>query len=64
MSEHLRRDDGDENYPVIEPKRFPRTGEPWWNDKDKVGGLAATVVVILVLALLTAGVIKFLIWLF
>lgn len=37
--------------------------KPWWNDGDRVGGLVATTVFILVLAVLIALVVKFIQWL-
>lgn len=36
--------------------------EPWWNDGSKVGGLAATVVVIILLGLLLAVSARVFVW--
>lgn len=38
--------------------------EPWWNDKDKVAGFAATVTIICIVALMAGLSVKFLMWLF
>lgn len=38
--------------------------KPWWNDGDKMGGLIATTLTIIVLAVIAGLVIKFLFWLF
>lgn len=38
--------------------------KPWWNDGDKVGGLAATICLLMILALIIAGVVKLIIWMF
>jgi hypothetical protein len=38
--------------------------QPWWNDGDKIGGMVASWALILVMAVVTAFVVKFIIWLF
>lgn len=50
MSDDYTRDD-------IVPKR-PVSTEPWWNSADKVSGLAATVIMLVALALIIAGTVK------
>lgn len=42
----------------------PGENKPWWNDGDKMGGLIATILFLIVLALLAGLVVKFLFWLF
>ena len=37
---------------------------PWYNDGDRVSGLAATIVLLGIAALAVAGIIKFIIWMF
>lgn len=36
----------------------PNKEQPWWNDGDKMGGLAATVIFLLVIIILGAGAVK------
>ena len=48
----------------LEPGPEPESNQPWWNDGDKVGGLIATILLILFVILIAAGVVKFLFWLF
>ena len=51
--------------PEHEPEpEYEAEKEPWWNDGDKMGGLIATTLCIVVLAIMIAFVIKFLFWLF
>lgn len=42
----------------IERRKPDSEKEPWWNDGDKVGGLAATIFVLGIAILLFAGCIK------
>lgn len=32
--------------------------KPWWNDSDKVGGLAATIVILALVILICLGIVK------
>ncbi len=38
--------------------------QPWWNDGDKVGGLAATMVLLALAILLVAVIVKVILWMF
>lgn len=40
-----------------EPPDDRKQPEPWWNDGDKVGGLAATVVLLTLVIVVCLGVI-------
>lgn len=52
--------------PGDRPKHTP--DEPWWNDKDRAGGLFATIslltVVVVISIVLIACAVKFVFWLF
>lgn len=48
----------------MEPLPSPDEPQPWWNDGNKMGGLTATVIFLVVLAIIVGLTIKFLFWLF